>query len=249
LSGRIQIIGIDCAVQAKNIGIAVGEFVDDWVDLQSVNFGLTYPIEFVANAIRDREPTLLALDAPLGWPISMGKVLADHNASERIRVSPNDMFRRETDRFVKLAVGKQSLDVGADRIARTAWAAIDFLGEVRRLTSNHIPLAWEFDMVHESSCIEVYPAATLEAHKLSSRGYKGSKPEHRKAREALLAKLRAILKVDGDKARTMLLNDDAFDAAVCIVAAAEFLRGTAARPENMDVARKESWIWVRSMSD
>lgn len=56
----------------------------------------------------------------MGWPANMGQVLYNHNTGQLIDVHSNDLFRRETDKFIKKNLRKQPLDVGADRIARTA---------------------------------------------------------------------------------------------------------------------------------
>jgi len=40
-------------------------------------------------------------------------------------------------------------------------------------------------------------------------------------------------------------NDDALDAAICVLAGADFLRGEAAEPPDIETARKEGWIWFR----
>lgn len=44
---------------------------------------------------------LIAMDAPLGWPSSMGNVLFEHNAGEPLQIDSNILFWRETDRFIK----------------------------------------------------------------------------------------------------------------------------------------------------
>lgn len=243
---QARLVGIDCAVQSKKMGIAVGALSDDSIAVESVQYGLPDPVQFIVNIMHENLPLLLALDAPLGWPASMGEVLVKHRAADRVPIAPNILFRRDTDRFVKRTIGKQSLDVGADRIARTACAAVDLLGEVRRLTGQSIPLAWGSSELQESCCIEVYPAATLEAHGFSSRGYKGDKPAHRDSRTKLFAELPGLQGVSDEMAQTIVSNDDAFDAVICLIAAADFLQGVAMKPENMDTARKEGWIWVRS---
>lgn len=68
----------------------------------------------------------------------MGQALNYHYAAEGVSIGPNDLFRRETYRFIKRNVGKQPLDVGADRIARTAHAALKVIEELRLLTSKPI---------------------------------------------------------------------------------------------------------------
>jgi hypothetical protein len=45
--------------------------------------------------------------------------------------------------FIKEKIGKQSLDVGADRIARTAYSALELLDRLRQMLGHDIKLAWE----------------------------------------------------------------------------------------------------------
>jgi hypothetical protein len=82
------------------------------------------------------------------------------------------MFRRTTDLFIQARLGKRPLDVGVDRIARTAYAALRILGTLRVELGMPIPLAWAPADVSRVAAIEVYPAATLLAHRIRSIGYK-----------------------------------------------------------------------------
>jgi len=242
---KTTLIGVDCAVQSKNVGIAIGTFHQDVVSIEDVCVGVDDPAQYITSIVRHRSPYILAIDSPLGWPIAMGQALNVHSASESLPIEANFLFRRETDRFVKREIGKQSLDVGADRIARTAHAAIALLENIRRLTNNAVPLAWNGEELGDMTCMEVYPAATLEAIGISSRGYKGNKESHRQMRAKLLDDLSATLNLPESTATLAIANDDALDAAICCVAAADFLRGLAFEPPDVDIARKEGWIWVR----
>jgi hypothetical protein len=40
-------------------------------------------------------------------------------------------------------------------------------------------------------------------------------------------------------------NDDLLDAMVCVLAGADFARGEALPPEDLEQARREGWIWFR----
>ena len=243
----ITFIGIDCAVQSRNIGVAVGSVAGETVSIQKLFVGIDDPAKLIASIVAGSGFALLAFDSPLGWPEPMGQLLIEHRASAALPLDANHLFRRETDRFVKRRIGKQSLDVGADRIARTAHAAVGLLEQVRALTSAEIPLAWQGQALSKATCIEVYPAATLEALGISSRGYKGNKDSHRQARAMLLGKLDGILRLSDAATEKAVANDDAFDAALCCVAAADFLSGNVFEPTNIDLARKEGWIWVRKI--
>jgi hypothetical protein len=160
-----------------------------------------------------------------------------------LTVSANDLFRRATDRFVKARLGKQSLDVGADRIARTAHAALKLLADVRQRAGLPIPMAWSPSYSERVAAIEVYPAATLIANGIPDTGYK--KKDKIAERKAILGDLERILQLPDDRA-AMELSADALDAAVCVLAGLDFLRGDAYKPEDPELAKHEGWIWVRT---
>ena len=42
----------------------------------------------------------------------------------------------------------------------------------------------------------------------------------------------------------LLGNADVFDAAVCVLAAQDFLSVPVIQPESLQEARKEGWIWI-----
>jgi hypothetical protein len=152
------------------------------------------------------------------------------------------LFRRLTDRVVGDRTGKTPLDVGADRIARTAHAALLLLDHLRMELDEPIPLAWQAPIRQRIEVIEVYPAATMLARGASLRGYK--KPEAVSERSELLGLLAASC--DGDTVVEQALgNDDCLDAFACVVAGLDFLEGAVVQPWEADVARREGWIWFR----
>ena len=192
-----------------------------------------------------REATLIAVDAPLGWPVPLGKALKSHEAGKAIETPADCMFRRRTDAFVQHAIGKKPLDVGADRIARTAHAALAFLSELRERLGTSVPLAWTPTGVEGPAVIEVYPAATLKAYRIRDTGYKkvNQRDERREIVEGLK---RQGMTIPDCLASELHGNANTLDAAVCILAAEDFIAGRAAAPEDEDLARREGWIWVRS---
>ena len=189
-------------------------------------------------------PTLLALDAPLGWPGPLADALANHYAGAEFDAEAHDLFRRATDRFIKQRIGKQPLDVGADRIARTAYAALTLLGDLQRRSNEPIPLAWNSGILGIAA-IEVYPAATLLAHEISALDYKQAQGVA--ARERVLKEVGARLKLSADL-ETIKQNADALDAGICVLAAHDFLIGQAFSPSEPRRAEREGWIWVRRPS-
>jgi hypothetical protein len=180
------VIGIDCASNPANVGLALGTHSPRGTVVQEVRLGSRTrdPVDIIIEWLAGRSgPALLAMDAPLGWPLPLAEALAGHQAGGALAPTAHELFRRETDRFVRQELGKQSLDVGADRIARTAHAALKLLQDVRSRTGLDVPLAWQ-SVVTDVAAIEVYPAATMVAHRLHSTGYK--KSTSRAAREELL---------------------------------------------------------------
>jgi hypothetical protein len=152
------------------------------------------------------------------------------------------MFRRETDRFIRTKLSKTPLDVGADRIARTAHAALRLLGDVAYQLGRPIPLAWTSQFL-DVMAIEVYPTATLVAHGIRSKGYKAR--DQVDQRREILAALSRELDI-GDLTATIEESADAVDAVVCLLAAKDFLEGRAMPPEDAALAEREGWIWAAS---
>ena len=244
----ITIIGIDCATQDKNVGLALATFEQSEAHIDQVPGELKEGsvLKIVADWIAHHSPALLALDAPLGWPKGLRQALRGHKAGKPLRVEPDKMFRRETDLFVKCEFGKTPLDVGADRIARTAHRALKLLHELRAQTGQDIPLAWKPRMISRTCAIEVYPAGTLKAHGIDAPGYKEKDAQN--ARLSLLAQLEQHhLKppTDVDSLGCLKRNADALDAAICVLAGVDFLRGEVYEPDDLKLAKKEGWIWVK----
>lgn len=240
------IIGVDCATQGVKVGIA--HAIADGtgcVLLEAKTCGrLTSVAVQIAEWMRAAPRVLLALDAPLGWPQPLGEAIANHAAGAPLELTADDLFRRETDRFVRRELGKQSLDVGADKIARTAHSALTLLEELRQLTGEALSLAWRADFAERVAAIEVYPAATLRAHKISCPGFRKDDELGLVSRGTLIADLARLLAVDCSR-EAMEQSVDALDAAVCVLAGYDFLGGKAYPPEHEQSSRREGWIWVR----
>ena len=242
---RTTIIGIDCATQDKKVGLARGRFDGNELTIEHADVcGRELDsARTVARWIRESSrPVLIAIDAPLGWPFEMKAKLAIHKAGVPIPTPPNDFFRRETDRQIKTRVKKMPLDVGADRIARTAHMALELLRKVGKEIDEPVELAWNSTLGDAINVIEVYPGATLLAYGFPSGGYKN--PDALDARKAILQHLSGVAAFDLDIV-AMEGNADALDAAVCLVAARDFLLGLAAPPQDVALAESEGWIWCR----
>ena len=242
------VVGIDCATDPKKVGIALADCDESKCALVAVELGESQELlaRKIASWLPSSGPALLALDAPLGWPTSLGPALVQHVAGEPFGQNPNLLFRRGTDRFIKEEIGKQSLDVGADRIARTAQAALRLVADVRKLTGHSIPLAWSPSMPDGPAAIEVYPAATLTAHGLRASGYKTPRDDEQRAE--ILRGLSERIEIEPKLSALLTSNADALDAVVCVLAGRDFIRGHALSPPDLDEAKREGWIWVAGMA-
>lgn len=237
------IVGIDCATDPRKTGVVAitGDGARYRVSQAALGEGPGSVARLAAAAAGDG-PALFCLDAPLGWPAPLGETLAPHRAGGALVLTePNRLFRRATDEFVRRRLGKQPLEVGADRIARTAVAALGVLGALRELRAEPVPLAWS-PALAASAAIEVYPAAVLLSRGLPARRYKPAAA--RDLRTAILDGLAAEL--DPGEHRGLLLDAaDVLDAALAALAGADFLAGRCAPPCDRPLAEREGWIWIR----
>ena len=240
---KINVVGVDCATDPKNVGLAFGTFSEGSTFVKDVRVGSSksLPADVIAEWVRDRElPVLIALDAPLGWPVPLADALYTHLAGAGLSIPAHDLFRRRTDIIVREKIGKQSLDIGADRIARTAHAALQLLVDLRERLNEPIPLAWDPRML-ELGAIEVYPAATLAAHGIPSRGYKKANmlPE----RNNIASMVGSLIDIQ-TSIPEIAKSSDGLDAVICLLSAHDFLLGTTIPAPKDAPVQREGWIWV-----
>lgn len=226
------LLGIDCSTDPKKTGLALGELKNGLVNIIRCDIASKRnpPIR-VIDWLHDFEKVIIAMDAPLGWPKDHGIQLSAHKAGQAIHIKDmNKLFRRMTDVEIKKRLNKQPLDVGSNLIARTAFAALTLLDQIRQITGQPIPLAWSPNEKDQWRVIEVYPAATRIAH--------GAKDE-----SGCLQGLEEMLDCSA-VASIVQTSKDAADAAVCALAAADFLLGRAVAPKDKETAYIEGWIWA-----
>lgn len=240
----IKVMGIDCATDVKSTGLSLGLYHNYKMELKETRLGTKNSSveEIIYSWITPEEKVLLAIDSPLGWPANLGQALYYHNAGQVIDMDSNDLFRRVTDKFIKASLGKQPLDVGADRIARTAHSALKIIRGLSLLTGKPIELAWDNVNLKDISAIEVYPAATLGCYGIQSTGYK--EKNQQSIRKEIIAALSEQIIIPNN-VDILEQNADALDSAVCLLAAKDFIEGNVYYPEDMSLAMKEGWIWVR----
>jgi hypothetical protein len=238
------VIGVDCATVASKVGLARAHAdAGRWRVADARTYSPAEPpAALLTQWITETPHALLALDAPLGWPEALGRSLAGHAAGEAIGASADVLFTRATDHAIYRRTGKRPLEVGADRIARTALATLALIDTVRKATGLALPVAWRTSDPLPCA-IEVYPAATLHQHGLPSRSYKerGAPP-----RAVIGAWLRGRLDIP-ETLDLQSADEHLFDALVCVLAGIDFISGEAVAPapHEAEVARREGWIWVR----
>ena len=225
----VRLIGVDWATDDCKRGVAVVDSVDDTtsiVDLSACSSRLT-ALHAIGTAISGTTaPSVIAVDAPLGWPAGLSQALSHHEAGGYLEVHANEMFSRETDRFIQETLKKKPLEVGANLIARTAHSANQFLNTLRRELSCAMPLLWSPDEVVKLGVIEVYPAATrIAVGNLSMSEILGLPPDE-----------------------PAVSNPHVRDALWCAIAALHFIRGECYPPSDERSSRREGWIWVRRIA-
>ena len=241
------IVGVDCATQRQKIGIARGLLCHDGrLSVSQVTPGSAgdSPAIAIARWIDGCEHFVIAMDAPLGWPARLAEALSGHCAGRPISGEADQLFHRATDEFVRDELKKRPLEIGADRIARTAKSALSLLQEVREKSNLPIPLVWTPG--EESGAIEVYPAATLKSRNVCTTGYK--KPAAEEKRKRVFERLREEIDagaIPSEEVKEITKKGDLLDGVVCLLAGADFLRGEAVPPEDIANAKREGWIWFR----
>ena len=241
VNSNLEILGIDAAVDPRNTGFAVARAGENQWRIETLETGTrAMPLaDAIIERLSPEHPTLVAIDAPLGWPAPLARALSNHTAGAPLSLDPETGFARETDRFVREKTGLKPLDVGADRIARTAAAALTLIEALRTRTGQRLLLLSSPEEAETGGLIEVYPAATLKQHDLPHRGYK--KPHATRERMAITDGISS--KVDlGPCRQTCIDSDHCLDAVLCVLTAIDFMNGDCCSPFNNSL-RKEGWIW------
>lgn len=271
----IQIIGVDCAAQPEDFGLARGLVRGSTVEIVEVDKGkgsdncfddLAEQVQCWINRHNadGLGTTLLALDAPLGWPIYLTRALRNHRAGAPLgrasdtsrRANPgNHLFRRHTDRFIAQKFPGAPLDIGADRIARVARSALELLGrlEVPGDRQPAVPLLWAPRDLERLGAIEVYPRLTLRhlpgsgktdlRYKRMGRGSEpAQKVRHKIVDEILPARLtfnKNDLRLTRSRSGQIDYDHDRIDAVLCVLEGLHFLLAESVGPEHAEAA---AWL-------
>lgn len=239
----MNIIGLDAAAQDKNIGCILGKYENGHLEVKKCWDGTQPLVEFIGAGIQASEKSIVAIDAPLGWPVSFRKVLSTHCAGRPLAIEPESFFKRQTDLDIHKRFKKMPLEISADRIARTAFFTLKRIAGIEETLGFRLPLLWSFGELSTSGIVEVYPAATLLANELSIKGYKQKNIDPRKK---LLEQLKISydFTIPNELDLTRIEHD--FDALVCCLACVDFIEERACPPDAIDEKiREEGWIWVK----
>ena len=248
----MRIIGIDASVEPTKTGLVKAERTAHAtrIEVAQAASDKRKAADIVSSWLtpKEKEPVLIAIDSPLGWPEALAPALACHTAGAPLLSKREATFARATERRFNTR-----FVVGADKIAKTAHESLRLLASLRKSRQIPIPLAWTPARVDKTSVIEVYPAATLKAHCVENTGYKEKKGKATRTRivkKFLEKPLIFCESATAEQIRTSLEEDEhILDAAVCAVAAADFLAGCVVRPDDDLLARLEGWIWVNEHWD
>jgi hypothetical protein len=232
----VRILGIDLASDPKRTAACSV----DWDGTVAAVRELREPVDDETAVALASAANLVAIDAPLGWPVAFGDAIAKHQRRETWPASSvRELSYRRTDLYVQDLVGLWPLSVSTDRIGIVAFRA------ARLLTLLRPGATAARD--GSSGILEVYPAAALRRWGLSFRGYKGA--DGMAVRRSIVDGLTAIAPITFDGFRTAVVaSDNALDALVAaLVGVAKHENLVEPLPEDMaEAAAIEGWIWLPS---
>src|SRR5690349_13766179 len=105
------IIGIDCAADWRNVGLARGEFRAGHLTVIETRCRERHAVDVLRGWLEGRLSAVVALDAPLGWPAPMARELVAHAAGERLPTAARQaFFNRATDLAIRARFRKKPLE-------------------------------------------------------------------------------------------------------------------------------------------
>ncbi|MCB1026950.1 MAG: DUF429 domain-containing protein [Microthrixaceae bacterium] len=237
--------GVDLAADPKRTALCTIDWSTGEVELSDAPVGDDAIVALAHRA------ALSGWDVPLGWPDAFVAALGEHHpgpaAGEGVTEAGPDARRlmryRLTDRrFAGHSPnGRWPLSVSTDLIGVPALRAAALQ---RRVCDEGLIV----DRSGTAGVVaETYPAGTLAAWALPSRGYKGA--AGRDVRAGLVDRLaEALPRLEWTEAlrASMVASDDRLDALVCALVARSVATGRGTPPPSADVAvaRREGWIHV-----
>ena len=176
---------------------------------------------------------VVGIDAPFGWPTEFTEAVREWKFSSWGEDTRDRLRFRETDRFVQELLRLTPLSVSSDRIALPAMRAMALLK--RHGVTNRSG---------DGKFFEVYPAGSLKAWGLESKGYKDAK-DGKAARFTILRALRKHMPWL-EAADFFAEDSNDLDGLIAAISAREAALGRTRKPEAglPPMARKEGWIHV-----
>ena len=228
---RMMSLGIDLASQETNTAACSIEWLGDRAIVQSISMGLSDSQLDVMIAGAD----VVGIDAPFGWPAAFAAGVAQWDHEEWTDTLRDRWRFRVTDHHAKAHLGRWPLSVSSDLIALPAMRAMALLhrhGVTDRSGG-------------DGRFFEVYPAASLHAWGLASRGYKGKKDDAPEKRREIFCGL-------GDRmpwfegSEPCLADDNLLDALVAAITARQAAQGMTGWPDSSEkqIAVQEGWIHI-----
>jgi len=234
----MRTVGIDVATQPNKTATCWIEWANGSATIDDES-----PISVDDDEIRRcvQSADKVGIDIPLGWPTAFVEAVERHHRRETWQATSMAALRlRATDRWLTVRARRPNgadgtplypLSVSTDRIGVPAL----------RIASALAP----FDRSGSGRIVEVYPKAALYVWGLPFDGYKG--PDQRRARENLVAQLRAQVPWLRGSDRVWgrsYASDDFLDALVASLVARAKACGLC--DENFDPtspeAQNEGWI-------
>ncbi|MFK7693091.1 DUF429 domain-containing protein [Paenibacillus sp. HJGM_3] len=240
------IIGVDCAVSPKNVGISVLDYSGKKFLPVPSNPDPSKTLLHILEANPSRK-TLLCLDAPLGWPSTFAPGLIGHSAGEYLGNTLDSFFKRDTDLFCYYLLKKIPLDVASDKIARTTYKTLEMLNAIR-VRYPYLKMLWDPQEKYELGFIEVYPAAWLVSELITPHvtSYKGTKDIHQARRMEMLERIQRNGMDMSVLEKRMIEDEHFFDACVCCLCGMDFVDLRAIKPfPQLTSVKKEGWIWLK----
>ena len=274
-----RVIGIDCAADPENIAIASATKAGTRLTINRVFLGsstdgtrpdrLRHLATAISGLVSTQMPTLLALDAPLGWPVAMRRVLAA-GAVGPVPDIPEDtnlFFRRSTDRFVARTTGRTPQSVGASLVTHLMPTALRLIGLIAekcggRTSMGRTALTQDNSFSENVHFIEVYPALAgplfLGSQSQRPASWREADKKLKETKEGkwedtekqLRKHLRINFVLDDDvDTDSKRFRDHGLDAILCAWIGFRFLQGECVSPPstgtkiNAGDRAREGWIW------
>jgi predicted nuclease with RNAse H fold len=260
----MNIIGIDCATENKKIGIVFSKFIGNKWTVTEISQGLN--LANLTTKLRSfsqkKEETLIALDAPLGFPINLGKFLSPHKAGVPITNWDNgykehisQYVDRYTDRKIREKLNLIPLSVGADKISRVTFRTMELIGTIEKELGEKLNLIWKPEDCKGISFIEVYPASTLKSYGQPHNQYKQKKDDYN--RNQIIDFIISKIDIDKELVENFQFESkiDALDALICAFTGKEFIKGNLTSFDKLieekdleevkNIVSNEGWIWTK----